>query len=348
MLIEVKGEKGNSIYQIVGTDKGLDYLRGTNPVGVVFSEYSRMSPLVWDTIRPILRENDGFAIFATTPWGQNHAYDLYRMAKDSDTWYASLLTVDDTKDENGRSIVSEDDVEEERQSGMSDEMIAQEFYSSFQAALPGAYFSKEMSAAELEGRITKVPYDPDLPVDTYWDLGVDDATSIFFAQSTSHETRIIDYYEGSGEGLIHYIRYLKDLEYVYGKHFAPHDINQREFSTGRSRRDTALTLGIDFTPGIKVDKSESIDSARRFIKRCYFDKEKCYAGINALMNYHKAWNDRTRNFSGPVHDWSSHAADAFMEMANSFYALVPMSQTMNHPTAQTDFDIFNAPSGNIF
>ena len=348
MLVEVKGAKGNSIYQVVGTDKGMDYLRGTNPVGVIFSEYSRMSPAVWDTIRPILRENDGWAIFAYTPWGENHGYDIYNMAKDNDEWFASLLTVDDTVDHDGTRLISDSDVEEERNSGMSKEMVAQEFYCSFQSALPGAYFASEMESALEQGRITQVAYEPELPVSTYWDLGVSDANAIWFAQHVGNETRLIDYYENSGEGLVHYIQLLRSKEYVYDRHYAPHDIEVREFSTGRSRRDTALNLGIDFMVGKKIDKMEAIDSLRRFLGRCWFDQDKCKVGIAALRNYHKAFNDKTRTFSSPVHDWSSHGVDALLECSNAYY-LDGFEDISRKPTqSQYDYDIFNNRGNSTF
>lgn len=341
MLVEVKGAKGNSIYQVVGTDKGMDYLRGTNPVGVIFSEYSRMSPAVWDTIRPILRENEGWAIFAYTPWGENHGYDLFNMAKDNDEWFASFLTVDDTEDHDGNRLISDSDVDEERKSGMSKEMVAQEFYCSFQSALPGAYFASEMESALEQGRITKVGYEPELPVSTYWDLGISDANAIWFAQHIGNETRLIDYYENSGEGLVHYIQYLRSKEYVYDRHHAPHDIEVREFSTGRSRRDTALNLGIDFMVGKKIDKMESIDSLRRFLGRCWFDQDKCKVGIAALRNFHKAFNDKTRTFSSPVHDWSSHGVDALIECSNAYYLDGFESTGQKQTQTITDYDIFN-------
>jgi len=348
MLVEVKGAKGNSIYQVVGTDKGMDYLRGTNPVGVIFSEYSRMSPAVWDTIRPILRENDGWAIFAYTPWGENHGYDIYNMAKDNDEWFASLLTVDDTVDHDGTRLISDSDVEEERNSGMSKEMVAQEFYCSFQSALPGAYFASEMESALEQGRITQVAYEPELPVSTYWDLGVSDANAIWFAQHVGNETRLIDYYENSGEGLVHYIQLLRSKEYVYDRHHAPHDIEVREFSTGRSRRDTALNLGIDFMVGKKIDKMEAIDSLRRFLGRCWFDQDKCKVGIAALRNFHKAFNDKTRTFSSPVHDWSSHGVDALLECSNAYY-LDGFEDISRKPTqSQYDYDIFNNRGNSTF
>jgi len=348
MLIEVKGAKGNSIYQVVGTDKGMDYLRGTNPVGVIFSEYSRMSPAVWDTIRPILRENDGWAIFAYTPWGENHGYEMYNMALNNDEWFASFLTVDDTTDHAGKRLISDADVQEEKDSGMSGEMVAQEFYCSFQSALPGAYFASEMESALEQGRITQVAYEPELPVDTYWDLGVSDSNAIWFAQHIGNETRLIDYYENSGEGLLHYIQALRQKPYVYGKHYAPHDIEVREFSTGRSRRDTALNLGIDFIVGKKIDKMESIDSLRRFLGRCWFDQGRCKTGIAALRNFHKAFNDKTRTFSSPVHDWSSHGVDALMECSNAYY-LDGFEQTARKQTQTlNEYDIFNTGKTDIF
>lgn len=220
--------KNGSIYQVVGTDN-VDRLVGANPVGVVFSEYSLQDPRAWNYIRPILAENGGWALFIYTARGRNHGYDLLNIAKKNETWFQEVLSV-----ENTRAIPIEA-IDEERASGMPEEMIQQEFYCSFDAPLVGSYYGNAMAKLLADKHLGKIPYDPVLDVHTSWDLGVGDSTSIVFFQMAGNEIRIIDYYENSGEGLPHYIKVLREKDYVYGDHLAPHDIQVRDFSTGKSR-----------------------------------------------------------------------------------------------------------------
>ena len=312
-----------SIYQLVGTDMGLDWLVGTNPIGLLFSEYPIMSPKAWDFLRPIIRENDGIALFVYTPRGQNHGHRMFEMAQNNDQWFCSKLTVEDTRrdsdGEDGSRVVSADDLEEERREGMDEQMIEQEYYCSFHAAIPGAYFAKEMTRMETDGRICRVPWEPKLRTSTYWDLGIDDSMSVVFAQQHGQEVRIIDYYEASGEGLPHFISAIKSKPYSYDSHNAPWDIEVRELTTGKTRRETARSLGINFRVGKKVNKKEeAIEQARQLLHRCWMDRRKCEKLIAALRNYHKEYDDKNQVFKArPVHNWASHGADSFMELAMS-------------------------------
>ncbi len=312
-----------SIYQLVGTDMGLDWLVGTNPVGLLFSEYPIMSPKAWDFLRPIIRENDGIALFVYTPRGQNHGHRLYEMAQNNDLWFCSKLTVEETRrdseGEDGSRVVSADDLEEERREGMDEQMIQQEYYCSFHAAIPGAYFAKEMTRMETDGRICRVPWEPKLRTSTYWDLGIDDSMSVVFVQQHGQEIRIIDYYEANGEGLPHFISEVKSRPYSYDSHNAPWDIEVRELTTGKTRRETARSLGINFRAGKKVNKKEeAIEQARQLLSRTWIDRRKCERLIAALRNYHKEYDDKNQVFKArPVHNWASHGADSFMELAMS-------------------------------
>ena len=312
-----------SIYQLVGTDMGLDWLVGTNPVGLLFSEYPIMSPKAWDFLRPIIRENDGIALFVYTPRGQNHGHRMFEMAQNNDQWFCSKLTVEDTRrdseGEDGSRVVSADDLEEERREGMDEQMIQQEYFCSFHAAIPGAYFAREMTRMETDGRIGRVPWEPKLRTSTYWDLGIDDSMSVVFAQQHGQEVRIIDYYEASGEGLPHFISEVKSKPYSYDSHNAPWDIEVRELTTGKTRRETARSLGINFRTGKKVNKKEeAIEQGRQLLSRCWMDRRKCERLIAALRNYHKEYDDKNQVFKArPVHNWASHGADSFMELAMS-------------------------------
>ena len=155
-----------------------------------------------------------------------------------------------------------------------------------------------------------------MKVDTWWDLGVGDSTVVWFTQSVGRAVHVIDFYENRGEGLPHYARMLQDKDYLYGTHNAPHDIEVREMGSGKSRREVAWDLGINFRVVAKLPVEDGLHAAQMLIPRCWFDKTNCGPGLEALRQYHRAYNERLRTFrSSPVHDWSSHAADAFRYLA---------------------------------
>lgn len=301
--------KNGSIYQVIGTDN-VDVLVGTNPIFCVFSEYSIQDPRAWDYIRPILAENGGGALFIYTPRGRNHGYSLKQIAERNDNWYPSILPADKT------GAISEEVIQDERDSGMSEEMIQQEYYCSFDAPLNGAYYAEQFKYLEENDRITKVPWEPNLPVDTYWDLGKTDATAIWFVQTFRGEHRVIDYYVATGEGLTYHAKKLEEKPYAYGKHYAPWDIKISEIGTGETRYETARQVGLKFKVVSKHKREDGIDAVRNMLPKCWFDEEKCEQGINALRSYHKEWDDKLKIFSSsPCHDWSSHGADAFRTFA---------------------------------
>jgi len=309
-----------SRFQIVGTDN-YDAIMGTNPVGCVFSEYALQDPRAWDLIRPILRENGGWAVFPYTPRGDNHGKTLYDMAKDNPDWYCSLLTVDDTTRDNGLPIITPADIMAERREGMDEETLMQEYYCSFVGSVQGAYFGKQIALAENEGRIMSIPYDSRIKVDTYWDLGMDDSMTIWFAQTVGREIRLIDYIEQSGEGLQYYAQLLSNKPYVYGTHNLPHDAQVRELGSGISRKEAAEKLGIRpvrVIPRVKA-KEDSIQAARSILSLCYFDKIKCSEGLSALKNYQKEYDDKRKVFKKrPLHNWAAHGADAFQGLAMGY------------------------------
>lgn len=317
-----------SIYQIVGTDN-IDSLVGTNPIGVVFSEYSLHDPGAWDYIRPILAENGGWALFIYTARGRNHGFQMYEMAKNNKKWFCEKLTAGsgptDTKRPDGSPVISDEVIDEERASGMPEEMIQQEFKCSFEAPFVGSYYGSQMIAAEKEGRLLEnLPHDPRLNVDTYWDLGMNDTTCIWFVQHHGGEERIIDFYEMSGEGLPHYAKLLRGQvigyerlgNYTYGLHYAPHDIKVKELGTGKSREETAKSLGIRFKMVKKHTVEDGIDIVRSTLPLCWFSRKTCQRGIDGLSAYRKAWDDKNKIFQNhPLHDWASNPADAFRYFA---------------------------------
>lgn len=306
-----------SIIQIIGTDK-FNKVRGSNPVGCVFSEFAFQNPAAWNVVRPILSANGGWAVFNSTPFGKNHFYDLYEMAKTNPNWFHDFVTVEDSLDENGVRYVPEEVIQEDRVSGMSEEMIQQEYYCDFTANAQGFYYLKYMEDAINEKRIGRLPYEPNIAVDTWWDIGVSDSTAIWFTQIVGKAVHVIDFYQSNSVGVEHYAKHLQSMPYVYGTHHFPHDMAHTEFGTGKTRLESAEGLfgstKLDIVP--KIGREDGINAVRLMLPKCYFDAEKCNEGIVALQNYHRQWDDRLQEFKNdPVHDWASHPSDAFRYFA---------------------------------
>lgn len=288
-----------------------DSLRGIYLDGVVFDEFGMMAKNIYsEVVRPALTDREGWMVFLGTPAGKNQFYEVATEARGNPAWGFREFKASQT------GLISEAELKQARQDMTADE-YAQEFECSFEAAVKGAIYSAELEQARTSGRVTRVPIEPGLPVDTDWDLGVGDSTAIWFSQSfRSGEVRMVDYYESDGEGLPHYVKVLKDRGYTYGQHWAPHDIQVREFSSGRSRYGTAKSLGITFqvTPNIPIE--DGIHAVRMLLPRCWFDADRCQAGLEALQHYKRDYNTRLQEFkSQPVHDWASHASDAFRGLA---------------------------------
>lgn len=306
-----------SIIQIIGTDK-FDKVRGSNPVGCVFSEFAFQNPGAWDVVRPILRLNGGWAVFNSTPAGKNHLHTLYQKALKLDSWFTDLVTVEQSLDEKGERYVPESLINEDREEGYSEEMVQQEYYCDFNSNSQGYYYLKLMVEAAEDGRLTSVPYHPNIKVDTWWDIGVHDSTAIWFTQIVGKEVHVIDFYQNNSVGVEEYAKYLQQLPYVYGKHHFPHDMASVEFGTGKTRFEIAEGLfgskNIDIIPKLGIE--DGISAARIMIPRCVFDEEKCAEGIRALQNHHRQWDKNVQEYKNQaVHDWSSHAADAFRYFA---------------------------------
>ena len=308
--------KNGSIWQCVGSDN-YDSLVGTNPVGVVFSEYSIADPRAWDFIRPILAENGGFAVFIYTPRGKNHGHKLFEMAKGNPKWYAELLTIDDTQREDGTSVITQEAYLEEINAGMDPQLAQQEYYCSFDAGLFGAYYTDQLKRAKLGN----FPHNPRKPVHTSWDLGLRDATSIWFFQETEigGPINVIYYLEANNVSLIDWCKRVSELPYSYGTHIAPHDIERRDYTTGETYLSVARDHGIDFEVAPKVGVKEGIDSVKAFLPRLQFDVNDTGDGYDCLSNYRREYNDKLRVFMDrPLHDWASHGADAMRYAALSF------------------------------
>ena len=303
--------RNGSLIQIIGTNN-VDSIVGTNPIGCVFSEYSLQDPKAWQLIRPILAENKGWAIFNFTPRGNNHAKELYDMAEKNLEWFCELLSIDDTK------CISEEDIQAERDAGMSEDYIQQEFYCSFTLGVEGSYYAKYLQDMRDENRITNVPWDRQSRVYTSWDIGYGDSCAIVFYQIIGQEIHIIDFYENNGEGFPHYATVLKDKPYIYDAHYGPHDIDSHSFSSGLSTREVASSLGINFTvlQTLKLRIEDGIEALRGIFPRIWIDDKKCEHLVKCLQNYRKEFDDKLEVYKNkPRHDKYSHAADSARYLA---------------------------------
>lgn len=307
-----------STWQVVGSDN-FDSLVGTTPCGIVFSEFSIANPRAWAYLRPILAENDGWAMFIYTARGRNHGFSLLQTALKNDDWFGEVLTADKT------GVFDEKTLESERQELIDmygeedgDSLFRQEYYCSFDAALLGAYYGKWIEKAENEGRVGNFPVG-DGEVFTVWDLGYSDDTVIWFFQLEIGGTiRIIDYYASSGKDISHYVEILNKKGYLYGRHYMPHDAYAETIQgAGKSILKQMHDLGvrnIERVPDESVQ--QGIQAARNILPHCKFDKEKCDLGLESLRNYQREWNDDKKCFKDtPLHNWASHAADAFRYLA---------------------------------
>lgn len=318
--------------QLFGADDP-DALRGPAFSGLSFDEYSQQPRNIFsEVLSKALGDHLGYAIFLGTIKGKDHLFQTHEAFRDDPTSFALWQDIDKSlASEDGITIqlleqAMEDDRKLVAQGLMTQDEFDQEWFLSTDAAIRGAYYAKEMAAAKQQKRITTVPFDPALPVDTDWDLGVDDYMSIVFSQSSrAGDVRIIDYYENSGEGFPHYVQVLNGTEeghahrkaYVYGKHHPPHDINVREMGTGKSRKETAANLGLRFEePVACVSLADDIDATRLFLAKCWFDERRATKLIECLRHYRKSYSQKLDQFtSTPVHDGYSHGADAFRTLA---------------------------------
>ena len=183
---------------------------------------------------------------------------------------------------------------------MTPEQYEQEFECSFTAAVSGSYYGRLITKADKDGRIGYVPVDNNAGVETWWDLGIGDSTAIWFAQRIGEEVHLIDYYENSGESLAHYVDVLTEKNYAYSCHIAPHDIQARELGTGKSRLEVAAELGLDFQVAPKLEVDHGIESVRNALKQCWFDREKCKQGLDALRQYRKQWDEKNQVFKKEI------------------------------------------------
>lgn len=303
--------KNGSIIRFLGSDN-IDSIVGTNPVGIIFSEFSLHKIEAWNYLRPILLENGGWALFNGTPRGKNHLYDMVQKAKKDPNWFCEVLTIDDT------GVMTKEQVDQEIADGMPKALAKQEFYCSFDAALTGAYYGEAMARMEADKRVTAVPWEPQLTVSTAWDLGIDDTLVIIMFQQVNRQVRIIDLIADNGQGLEYYTKKMHELPYSFEGHYLPHDVQVRELGTGDSRISTLRKLGlknIRVVPRASVE--DGINATRSLLGRTWIDDVKCDKLIEALKGYRAKYDPKAQVYGEPVHDWTSHYADSIRMLASA-------------------------------
>lgn len=302
----------NSARQMLLSAENYVSVKGIYLDDVLLDEYAEMDPAIWsEAVRPTLNDRRGSAIFIGTPKGRNNFHKLYEYATQSGDpdWFGITYKASET------GLIEKAELDSARRT-MSEEEYEQEYECSFEAGLVGAYFARELAKAESQSRVGKFPYDPLYAVDTYWDLGLNDMTAVWFIQTKRGVHYAIDYYEISGLSIPEIMRDVQKKPYSLGTFVFPHDVEKGDLSTGRTQLQMFRECGARRHRVVPrcSSKRESINAARVAIATCHFDRDNCKRGLDALANYQRKWNAKENVFSeAPLHNWASNGADAFQQ-----------------------------------
>jgi len=289
-------------------------LRGMYFDGVVLDEVAQMPEEIWDKVlMPALTDRDGWAIFIGTPEGKNLLYRLYQrgLKEDARNWYSHLFKASET------GIFTHEQLKDFRDE-IGDEAYNQEYECSFDAAVKGTYYGKNLAMLKEQGFVGNYPWDPSLPVFTAWDIGGNDPTAIWFAQQEGDTVRIIDFYQGQGPDVSYYINIVLAKPYKYKKHIFPHDMHQNHWGQGKTRLEQVRGgLGTHHIQVLKrTPVIDGITAVRSLLPRCRFNAPVVDTGLDALFLYRSDYNSTTGVYNQqPKHDWTSHAADSFRYLA---------------------------------
>lgn len=320
--------RNGATWQVVGSDR-YDATVGSGVAGITYSEFALQNPSAWAYHRPMLEENNGWAAFITTPRGRNHAYEMAKFAQKAPGWFYELLTIDDT------SALSPEQLENtlaEYQAlygiDAGEAQFQQEYYCDWSAGLLGAYYAGEMAAVRKEGRILDIDAMPNVPVHRAWDLGVRDDTAIWWFQVCGTQLLILDVYTASGQGVEYHrdeiFRRHERYGWEHGIDYVPHDAKIKEWGTGRTRVETMQGLGLSPQLVPLAAFEDGINAVRRTLPLCVFHHRTEQGGLDALEQYRREWDDEKKSFrASPVHNWTSHPADAFRYLAQAWRPAPP-------------------------
>jgi phage terminase large subunit len=318
-----------------------DDLRGLHPAGAVLDEFASMDEgqEAYRVLAPALTASGGWLLITSTPKGRNHYHELWQAAQASSEWWTSTKTVRDTRRGDGRPIIDEGAIAEERRQGQHEEWIQQEYFVAFTSGLVGAYYADLLAQAEQEGRIRDVPHVAGQRVVTAWDIGIFDLTVVLYAQSWGHQVALINAEAYDGVSLAEIIGRMP-RQYTYDRHIAPHDMDNREWTHGGTRTQVASQLGIYFRTVPRLSVQEGIDCVRRMFNRLVFDRRACARLLEALGEYSKRWDPKLKVFlQAPKHDWTSHYCDALRYLALGWRD--EMAAPRRVAQARMDFDPFS-------
>jgi hypothetical protein len=295
--------------QLFGSDNP-ETLRGQYFDGVILDEIGDQNPKIWtDIVRPALADRKGWCLFIGTPKGHNHFKELRDRAEKEDGWGLLEFKASET------GVVDDTELKAAKNE-MGEDKYRQEFECSFDAAVEGSYFGQILNELEEKKHMQEIPREELSRTFTAWDLGMGDSTSIWVAQLVGTEVRLIDYYENHGVGLDHYVKWIKDNDYLKAEHILPHDVRVRELGTGKSRMEMLEESGLEVKIAPRMGLDDGIQAVRRLLPRCWFNVPQVQIGLNCLRNYRRDYDEKRKIFyERPLHDWSSHGSDSFRYLA---------------------------------
>jgi hypothetical protein len=295
--------------QLYGSDNP-DSLRGQYFDGVIIDEVGDQNPKIWtDIVRPALTDRKGWCLFIGTPKGHNHFKELRDRAEKEDGWGLLEFKASET------GVVDDTELKAAKNE-MGEDKYRQEFECSFDAAVEGSYYGQILNELEDKKHMQEIPREEISRTFTAWDLGMGDSTSIWVAQLVGTEVRLLDYYENHGVGLDHYVKWIKDNDYLKSEHILPHDVRVRELGTGKSRLEMLEESGLEVKIAPRMGLDDGIQAVRRLLPRCWFNVPKVQTGLNCLRNYRRDYDEKRKIFyERPLHDWSSHGSDSFRYLA---------------------------------
>ena len=284
-----------------------DRLRGLYLDGCVMDEFGDIDPRAWaEVVRPALSDRKGWATFIGTPKGRNGFHKVIEQSRSDPDWYSATLRASDTE------LIDEAELLDARKS-LTHEQYLQEYQCSFDAAIRGAYYGKEMSLAEEEKRICRVPHEK--ASDTYacWDLGIGDSTCLWIFQIVGREWHWLKCYANKSQALDHYVDWVKALPYGITEHILPHDAEARELQTGNSRLEFLEARGLRCRVLPRAPVEDRISAARVKFNRFWFDADGCgQHGLDGLRMYCAEYDDKNQTLRNrPLHNWASDIADSF-------------------------------------
>lgn len=311
--------------QLYGSDNP-DSLRGQYFDGVILDEIGDQNPKIWtDIVRPALADRLGWCLFIGTPKGHNHFKELRDRAETEEGWGLLEFKASQT------SVIAETELEAAK-SEMGEDKYLQEFECSFNAAVEGSYYGSILNDLEAKNHIQEIPRDDLCRTITAWDLGMGDSTAIWVAQIAGSEIRLIDYYENNGVGLDKYVAWLKENHWDTAEQILPHDVQVRELGSGKSRLEVLQEAGLNVRVAPRMGIDDGIQAVRRLLPRCWFNVPKVKVGLDCLRNYRRDYDDKRKVFfDRPLHDWSSHASDAFRYLAIGMDEGSSWTRSVNKP-----------------